>query len=475
MIVADTTETDQGRRKRRLDRACGVYELAKDLGLQPKDLVAKVRAMAIDVANHMSQIEPADADRIRRAARPRAAREPGRRAPDRRRDRHSPPLEGRRRAGARRPRARSPRRLRRSPPPRRPRRRRCADSRAAAPAPARRARCRACAEKAEAAPGRRRRACPRRRSRPAAGCRLAAVEARHRLPPRQRAPPAPPAPGPASSPTPIAVAACRSRVSRAAPQDHPAAGGHRLGRHGRVHPAAGLAPRGSDATRRASRSRTATRSCAASAAATCSTARPPGATALAVRRSVRGGQRPGSFPKKRVAAAGKKLKQTQITTPAEHKRVVRMGDTIAVAELAKKMAVQGREIVKKLWALGMMGVTINQDIDLDTATLIANEFGFQIESTAFNEERGPHRHRDARQPGGPGPPRAGRHHHGPRRPRQDLAARRDPQGQRRRRRGRRHHPAHRRLQGARARRGTSSSSIRRATRPSPPCAPAARR
>ncbi len=63
-----------------------------------------------------------------------------------------------------------------------------------------------------------------------------------------------------------------------------------------------------------------------------------------------------------------------------------MDDTIAVAELAKKMAVQGREIVKKLWALGMMGVTINQDIDLDTATLIANEFGFQIESTAFNEE-----------------------------------------------------------------------------------------
>ncbi|HVZ86742.1 MAG TPA: translation initiation factor IF-2 N-terminal domain-containing protein, partial [Polyangia bacterium] len=44
-----------------------VYELAKDLGLQPKDLVAKVRAMSIDVANHMSQIEPGDVDRIRRA------------------------------------------------------------------------------------------------------------------------------------------------------------------------------------------------------------------------------------------------------------------------------------------------------------------------------------------------------------------------------------------------------------------------
>jgi translation initiation factor IF-2 len=91
-------------------------------------------------------------------------------------------------------------------------------------------------------------------------------------------------------------------------------------------------------------------------------------------------------PKKRVAAAGKKLKQTQITTPAEHKRVIRMGDTIAVSDLAQKMAIKGKEIIKKLWALGMMGVNINQDIDLDTATLIATEFGYQIESTAFNEE-----------------------------------------------------------------------------------------
>jgi translation initiation factor IF-2 len=99
-----------------------------------------------------------------------------------------------------------------------------------------------------------------------------------------------------------------------------------------------------------------------------------------------GGARPGGVPKKRVAAAGKKLKQTQITTPAEHKRVIRMEDTIAVAELAKKMAVQGREIIKKLWALGMMEANINKDIDLDTATLIATEFGFQIESTAFRED-----------------------------------------------------------------------------------------
>jgi translation initiation factor IF-2 len=98
------------------------------------------------------------------------------------------------------------------------------------------------------------------------------------------------------------------------------------------------------------------------------------------------GQRPGGPPRKKVAMAGKKLKQTLITTPAEHKRVIRMGETIGVADLAQKMGVKGNEVVKKLWALGMMGVNINQNIELDAASLIAAEFGYQVESTAFNEE-----------------------------------------------------------------------------------------
>ena len=53
--------------------------------------------------------------------------------------------------------------------------------------------------------------------------------------------------------------------------------------------------------------------------------------------------------------------------------------------------------------------------------------------------------------GGDRPPAAcaGRDRHGPRRPRQDDAARHDPLGQRRRGRGRRHHPAHRCVPGGR--------------------------
>src|SRR6185369_9780606 len=44
-----------------------VYELAKELSLSPKDMVAKVRQLGIEVANHMSHLEPADVDRVKRA------------------------------------------------------------------------------------------------------------------------------------------------------------------------------------------------------------------------------------------------------------------------------------------------------------------------------------------------------------------------------------------------------------------------
>jgi translation initiation factor IF-2 len=98
------------------------------------------------------------------------------------------------------------------------------------------------------------------------------------------------------------------------------------------------------------------------------------------------GGRPGGPPRKRQVAAGKKIKQTQITTPAEHKRVIRMDETITVSDLAQKMGVKGNEVIKRLWALGMMGITINHTVDQDTATLVANEFGYQVESVAFREE-----------------------------------------------------------------------------------------
>src|SRR5450432_2894381 len=44
-----------------------LYEVAKDIGLSNKDLVDKVRALGIEVKNHMSALEPDDVARVKRA------------------------------------------------------------------------------------------------------------------------------------------------------------------------------------------------------------------------------------------------------------------------------------------------------------------------------------------------------------------------------------------------------------------------
>src|ERR1043165_9754887 len=56
----NSPETPQGPRVR-------IYELAKELALGHREMVAKVRSLGIEVANHMSHLEPADVDRVRRA------------------------------------------------------------------------------------------------------------------------------------------------------------------------------------------------------------------------------------------------------------------------------------------------------------------------------------------------------------------------------------------------------------------------
>jgi translation initiation factor IF-2 len=91
------------------------------------------------------------------------------------------------------------------------------------------------------------------------------------------------------------------------------------------------------------------------------------------------------IPKKKKAPVGKETKRTEITVAAAHKRVVEMGDTIKVSELAQQMSVKATDVIKKLMSMGTMA-TMNQVIDLDTATLIAGEFQFEVKNIAFKEE-----------------------------------------------------------------------------------------
>jgi translation initiation factor IF-2 len=96
-------------------------------------------------------------------------------------------------------------------------------------------------------------------------------------------------------------------------------------------------------------------------------------------------KRQARLPRKKRALPGKEQKQTEITMPKASKRVVRISEVIAVGELAKAMGVKAGEVVKKLMEAGMMA-TINQVIDADTATLIASEFGYNVENVTFDAE-----------------------------------------------------------------------------------------
>ncbi len=102
---------------------------------------------------------------------------------------------------------------------------------------------------------------------------------------------------------------------------------------------------------------------------------------------------PGRFPNQGARGRGRKRRptkatqlNTEITTPAEHKRRIRMDNAISVMDLAKQMGIKAAEALKKLWGLGMTGITINTTLDTDTASILATEFGFEVENVAFQEE-----------------------------------------------------------------------------------------
>ena len=85
---------------------------------------------------------------------------------------------------------------------------------------------------------------------------------------------------------------------------------------------------------------------------------------------------------------GKKNKISQVKEKREfaevHHHVV-MDQIISVQELSHQLGKKATEVILKLMSLGIMA-TINQEVDADTATLIAEEFGATIEVRATKEE-----------------------------------------------------------------------------------------
>ena len=84
--------------------------------------------------------------------------------------------------------------------------------------------------------------------------------------------------------------------------------------------------------------------------------------------------------KDRSAKRGNKNRAPQPAPKVEIARPkhIKVGESIAVKDLASKMSCTAAEVIKKLLLMGVMA-SINQEIDFDTATLVASEFGVTTE------------------------------------------------------------------------------------------------
>ena len=146
---------------------------------------------------------------------------------------------------------------------------------------------------------------------------------------------------------------------------------------------------------------------------------------------------------------------------------------VTVKDLSQALGVPVPKLITMLMGLGA-AKTVTQSLADEEVELIATEVGREVNiKHAAEEELEPEAYEDDEADLEARPPVVD--DHGPRRPRQDDAARRDPQDRGRRDRGRRDHAAHRRLPGRPRRPEDHLPRHARATRRSPPCAPAARR
>ncbi len=67
------------------------------------------------------------------------------------------------------------------------------------------------------------------------------------------------------------------------------------------------------------------------------------------------------------------------------KKRIKIDEAITVANLSKQMGMKAGEVIKKLLLLGLQA-NINQALDFDTAALVASDFEFEVEKTAFEED-----------------------------------------------------------------------------------------
>ena len=92
------------------------------------------------------------------------------------------------------------------------------------------------------------------------------------------------------------------------------------------------------------------------------------------------GHRGGGYKKKKRDDAEQLVSETKAI-----KKRIKVVETISVGDLAHRMGIKSNEIIAKLISLGIMA-TVNQALDVDTAMLVASDFGFEVEQGVTDEQ-----------------------------------------------------------------------------------------
>lgn len=89
--------------------------------------------------------------------------------------------------------------------------------------------------------------------------------------------------------------------------------------------------------------------------------------------------------KRRGGKQSKQVKHTEVTVSKAIKRIIKISDSITVGDLAKRMGVKANALIAELMRQGSM-VTINHPLDYESAAILASEFNHEVENVAFDEE-----------------------------------------------------------------------------------------
>jgi len=71
---------------------------------------------------------------------------------------------------------------------------------------------------------------------------------------------------------------------------------------------------------------------------------------------------------------------------SEAKKRIRVDEAIQISDLAHQMSKKASAALRVLWGMGLRGLTINSSIDAETAEVVAAEFGYTVENVSFDED-----------------------------------------------------------------------------------------